>query len=71
MAEVSTEELISHLYNEVSATRRDAIHKALQVDAELMETHQGLSETMQELSNVAYSPRKESIERILQYGQST
>lgn len=71
MADISIEELVSHLYNEVPASRSQAIQRALQTDAHLQDTYQSFTDTLQELSNVSYSPRKESIEKILQYGQSS
>ena len=71
MADISIDELVSHLYNEVPASRREAIQVALQTEAHLQDTYQSFTETLQELSSVSYSPRKESIAKILQYGQSS
>jgi phage tail tape-measure protein len=71
MADISIEELVSHFYNEVPASRSQAIQRALQTDAHLQDMYQSFKDTLQELSNVSYSPRKESIEKILEYGQSS
>ncbi len=69
MPTTATEELISFLYNETSSKKSAQIKTALETDPALMSNLSDLQSAINELDTVLYSPRKESIENILKYGQ--
>ena len=71
MHNFSGEDLIQFMYNESSKEKTIAINAALQSDWNLKEMYQNLNESKQKLVPVRKSPRKQTIDSILDYAQKS
>jgi len=67
MIKITPEELIRYLYNETSEQKTAAIRAALQTDWNLRETYEKLASSVKNLNKVTFSPRSETINKILEY----
>ena len=67
MIKVTPEELIRYIYNETSPQKTENIKAALQTDWNLRETYERLISTNKELSELRFSPRIETVNKILEY----
>lgn len=65
------ENLLQYLYKETSAQENEAIETALESDWTLREKLEVLKKAALQLEKVQCSPRKETIQNILQYARST
>jgi hypothetical protein len=61
------EDLVRYLYNETSEQKTASIQAALQTDWNLKETYEKLANSLKNLSEVTFSPRPETINKILEY----
>jgi len=71
MTNISTQELISHLYNESSDEQQLAIYDALSESPELLDEMHSLAHTKTLLSGKMLSPSNTSIKIILQHSYKT
>lgn len=72
MHNFTTEDLLQYLYKEASTEKTAAIGVALLSDWNLMEKLEVLKETQSELNSVVLlSPRKQTIENILNYAEKS
>lgn len=70
MQHFNHEDLVQFLYNETSPQKSQAIQKALETDWALKEEYQQLLATKNELEGLkSRSPRKETLDFILQYAE--
>jgi hypothetical protein len=67
MIKITQEELIRYIYNETSPQKTENIKAALQTDWNLRETYEKLLSTRKELSELKFSPRIETVNKILEY----
>lgn len=67
MMKITEEELVRYIYNEASAQRTATIHAALQTDWSLRETYEKLVNSQKNLNEIKFSPRRETINKILDY----
>jgi hypothetical protein len=68
MTKFTPEDLVRYLYNETSEQKAASIKAALQSDWNLRETYEKLANSLKNLSEVTFSPRVETINKILEYG---
>jgi hypothetical protein len=68
MTKFTPEDLVRYLYNETSEQKTASIKAALQSDWNLRETYEKLANSLKNLSEVTFSPRVETINKILEYG---
>lgn len=72
MHNFTTEDLLQYMYKETSTEKTAAIGVALLSDWSLREKLDTLSATQSELSSVKlFSPRKQTIENILNYAEKS
>lgn len=69
MHTISSEELLEFLFQESTGEKNEQIIKALEEDWNLKEEYNHLLETVEELSDVEYSPSQQSVENILNYAR--
>jgi hypothetical protein len=67
MMKITPEELVRYLYNETSDQKTASIKAALQTDWNLRETYEKLESSRNKLSEINFSPRRETINKILDY----
>lgn len=67
MIKITPEELVKYLYDETSETRTASIQAALQTDWNLRESYENLVSTKTDLNSIKFSPRAESVNKILEY----
>lgn len=67
MIKFTMEELIKHLYNESSQQQAVKIKSAVQTDWKLRDCYEKLLSTKNELSELSFSPRQQSVNKILEY----
>lgn len=65
----TTEDMIQYLYNETSPQMTSAIKAALESDWTLREKFEELQSTVKTLKPVVMSPRKQTIDFILNYAE--
>ncbi len=63
------EDLVQYLYNETSPEKSAAIENALQNDWTLREMNDVIVSSQKRLEAFELSPREESINKILEYGE--
>lgn len=66
----TTEDMIQYLYNETSPEMTSAIKAALESDWTLREKFEELQSTVKKLKPVVMSPRKQTIDFILNYAEN-
>jgi len=71
MNNFTTEDMIRFLYNEMNAEETTRLMAALEADWTLMEKFEVLKASMNNLDTLHYSPRRRTIEAILQYAEDT
>ncbi len=69
MHSFTQEDLLQYLYNETSAEKATAIKEALVNDWDLREKFNFLSSAQQNLEVIKLSPRKQTIDFILNYAE--
>lgn len=69
MHNVTQDDLLQFIYNETSAKRTAEIKEAIDTDWALREKYNLLAITHQSLDAVKFSPREQTIERILNYSK--
>ena len=69
MHSFTQEDLLQYLYNETSAEKATAIKEALVSDWDLREKFNFLSSAQQNLEVIKLSPRKQTIDFILNYAE--
>ena len=67
MMKITSEDLIKYVYNETSEQKSATIQAALQTDWSLREMYQQLLNSQSELNEIKFSPRRESVNKILEY----
>ena len=67
MIKITPEDLVRYLYNETSDQKSATIRAALQTDWNLRESYEKLQNTHKDLDRLKFSPRPESVDKILQY----
>lgn len=67
MINFTTEELVKYLYNESSQKQAGKIKLAVQSDWNLRDCYEKLLSTKSDLSELTFSPRQQSVNRILEY----
>jgi hypothetical protein len=67
MTNITSEELIRYLYNETSEQKAAIIRAALQIDWNLRETYEKLTNARENLDKISFKPRTESVNKILEY----
>ena len=71
MNNITTEDMIRFLYNEMNAEETARLMAALEADWTLKEKFEVLKSSMTNLDTLHYSPRRKSIDAILQYAEDT
>lgn len=69
MHSFTQEDLLQYLYNETSTEKTAAINEALVDDWDLREKFNFLSSARQRLEIIKLSPRKQTIDNILNYAE--
>lgn len=69
MHNFTPEDLVQFLYNETSQDKTTAIKAALESDWTLREMYDVIVSAQKRLEAFELSPREESVNRILQYGE--
>jgi hypothetical protein len=67
MTKITPEDLVRYLYNETSDQKSAAIKAALQTEWNLRESYEKLLNSHTNLDTIKLSPRRESVNRILEY----
>jgi hypothetical protein len=67
MIKITSEELLRYLYKETSEQKSAIIRAALQTDWNLRETYEKLVNAQKNLNEISFSPRQESVNKILEY----
>lgn len=70
MHSFTPDDLLLYLYNEASPEMTTAIEAALEEDYSLRESLNELRDSIDNLESVELSPRKQSIDKILQYAEN-
>lgn len=71
MNHITTEDMIRFLYNEMTAEEARLAIEAIQADWILKEKFETLKASMKDLNTISFSPRKSTINSILQYAEQT
>ena len=71
MNNFTTEDMIRFLYNEMNAEETARLMAALEADWTLKEKFEVLKSSMTNLDTLHYSPRRRTIDAILQYAEDT
>jgi len=69
MNHFTTEDMIRFLYNEMNPEERRRVFQALESDWLLKEKYETLKASMNDLNRISFSPRRNSIEQIMQYAE--
>lgn len=69
MQNFTLEDLVQYLYNETSPEKTAAIKAALETDFELKEKLSVMATASKRLDALSFSPRKESVDKIMEYGK--
>ncbi|MEO5966910.1 MAG: hypothetical protein ABIP68_08145 [Ferruginibacter sp.] len=69
MQSFTLEDLVQYLYNEASTEKTAAIKLALETDYNLREKLAVMATASKRLDALSFSPRKETIYKILQYAK--
>jgi hypothetical protein len=69
MNNFTTEDMIRFLYNEMSPEETAQLMAALETDFELREKFEVLQSAKNNLETLHYTPRKRTIENIMQYAE--
>ena len=67
MIKITPEELVRYIYHETSDQKSAQIKAALQSDWNLRDTYDKLLSAHGKLDEIKFSPRKEAINKILEY----
>lgn len=67
MIKITPEDLVRYAYNETSEQKSAAIKADLQTDWNLRESYEKLLDTQKDLNTIKLSPRRESVNKILEY----
>lgn len=67
MITITQEDLVRYLYNETSETKSAEIKASLQTDWNVREAFEKLLSTQHALNEVSYSPRPQTIDKIMEY----
>jgi hypothetical protein len=67
MMKITSEDLVKYLYNETSEQKSATIQAALQTDWSLRELYDQLLTSQSELKKIEFSPRRETVNKILEY----
>ena len=67
MIKITPEDLVRYVYNETSEQKSAAIKAALQTDWNLRESYEKLLDSQKNLNTIQFSPRSESVNKILEY----
>ncbi len=67
MTKITQEDLVRYLYNETSDAKSELVRDALESDMNLKDSFETLLASKKTLEKVDFSPRQESVDRILQY----
>ncbi|HEY5368388.1 MAG TPA: hypothetical protein VIJ75_05285 [Hanamia sp.] len=67
MIKITPEELVRYIYHETSDQKSAIIKDALQSDWNLRDTYDNLLSAHGKLDEIKFSPRKEAINKILEY----
>lgn len=67
MIKITPEELVRYIYHETSDQKSAKIRAALQTDWNLRDTYDKLLSAHGKLDEIKFSPRKEAVDRILEY----
>ncbi len=67
MTHITQDDLVQYLYNETSDRKSEFIKEALETDMELRDTFDALLLSQRNLEEIDLSPRKEAVDKILQY----
>ena len=67
MQRFTQEDLILHLYKEISAEQSSLLNEALATDWALREKYEVISAAVNDLNQMSLSPRKAAVDAILQY----
>ena len=67
MIKITPEELVRYLYNETSEQKTAKIKAALQTDWNLRDTYEKLVSAHKDLNEIKFSPRTETVNKILEY----
>ena len=71
MHSFTQEDLILHLYKEVSADQSILLNDALATDWALREKHEVFAGAVSDLEKLSLSPRKVAVDKILEYAAHT
>ncbi len=69
MQSFTLEDLVQYLYNEASTEKTAAIKLALETDYNLREKLAVMATASKRLDALSFSPRKETIDKILEYAK--
>ncbi len=69
MKQFTTEDMIRFLYNEMTTEENQQFLQAIQQDWTLLEAFEQLKQSMKCLDSSVVSPRKSTVNAILQYAQ--
>lgn len=69
MHSFTPEDLIQYVYNETSIQKTAAIKVALETDWSLREKYDEIMSAHQSLEKLTFSPRKEAVDKILDYAE--
>jgi hypothetical protein len=69
MNHITTEDMIRFLYNEMTPEETRLVNEALATDWTLKEKYEMLKASKNDLDSIHLSPRKSSINSILQYAE--
>lgn len=67
MNNFTEDDLVRYLYNETSELKTAVIKTALLTDSNLKESYEKLVTAQQSLQDINFSPRQQSIDKILEY----
>ncbi len=71
MQQISSEQLIAFIYNELSETESAIVKQKISEDWNIRIEYEHLQSTIQELNTIEYSPNEQSIKNILSYAAAT
>ncbi len=71
MHSFTQEDLILHLYKEISAEQSILLNEAMATDWALREKFEVISAAVNDLEQLSLSPRKAAIDKVLQYAASS
>lgn len=67
MNKITSEDLIRYIYNETSEKKSAIIRAALRSDWNLKERYEQLLKSHKDLNTIHFSPREQSVNKILEY----